>query len=377
MNADSVSSHGGYARSVARHSLGWLVAANFVGALLAVLLLWPEANSLLAPFTYGRWVPLHLDWQLYGWCSLPLTGVLMAAVAGGPEHPATSCSFRLSLRIWSVTLLLGGFSWLGGTVSGKLFLDWAGWARPLLPLAMAALWFALAGALRDRWAPLHGGRKALLVSVLGVLALVPFVLYYTAGPGTFPAVNPDSGGATGTSLLGSNLGIVAVGGLLPLLLQLPRKSVSKTRTRLSLLFWPVLAGSAVWFALRPHGDVSHHEPGEIIGLGLVLAMVPVVIGHLGSFQWPVAAERWWRAAAAWWIALVASGWVIFLPGVSESVKFTHVLVAHSHLAMAGLVSSVGGAVLAALGCAPGRASAGFWWWQLGCLAHVLVLLAIG
>ncbi|MFI5337648.1 MAG: hypothetical protein ACHQ5A_12745, partial [Opitutales bacterium] len=142
-------------------------------------------------------------------------------------------------------------------------------------------------------------------------------------------------------------------------------------------FWPVLAGSAVWFALRPHGDVSHHESGEIFGLGLMLAMVPVVIAHLGSFQWPVAAERWWRAAAAWWIILVASGWIIFLPGVSEAVKFTHVLVAHSHLAMAGLVSSVGGALLAALGCAPGRASAGFWWWQLGCLAHVLVLLAIG
>ncbi len=63
------------ATAVCRHNLGWLVAANLVGLLLAVLLLWPGLNDLLAPLTYGRWVPLHLDWQLYDWCSLPLVGV--------------------------------------------------------------------------------------------------------------------------------------------------------------------------------------------------------------------------------------------------------------------------------------------------------------
>lgn len=52
------------ARSVARHALAWLAAANAVGVLLAALLLWPQLNRALAPFTYGRWMPLHLDWQL-------------------------------------------------------------------------------------------------------------------------------------------------------------------------------------------------------------------------------------------------------------------------------------------------------------------------
>ena len=60
--------------AVRRHSLGWLVAANLVGVLLAALLLWPGLNDQLAPLTYGRWVPLHLDWQLW----------LVLAAAGRP-----------------------------------------------------------------------------------------------------------------------------------------------------------------------------------------------------------------------------------------------------------------------------------------------------
>ncbi len=57
-------------------SLGWLVLGNLGGVLLAIFLLWPEANRFLAPFTYGRWIALHLDFHLYGWCSFPLLAML-------------------------------------------------------------------------------------------------------------------------------------------------------------------------------------------------------------------------------------------------------------------------------------------------------------
>ena len=50
-----------FGRTVALHSLGWLVAANVVGVWLGVTLLWPEMGDRLAPLTFGRWVPLHLD----------------------------------------------------------------------------------------------------------------------------------------------------------------------------------------------------------------------------------------------------------------------------------------------------------------------------
>ena len=367
----------GAARSLARHALGWLVAANAVGVLLAVLLLWPEGNTLFAPFTYGRWMPLHLDWQLYGWCALPLVGALLAGYADPADESASGCSARLALRIWSLALLLGGVSWLGGTVSGKLFLDWAGWARPLLPLAMGALWWTLAASLAPQWAHLPGGRKALLTSLLAVLAAVPFILYHTTGPDGFPAVNPDSGGATGNSLLGSTLGVIAIGGLLPVLLRRPRMETPGRWARLAPWFWPALLLSFGWFGLRPHGDVSHHDAGEILSLALLFAWIPLTFAHFSSFAWPAAAGRWLRASAGWWLALVVSGWLMFLPGVAELAKFTHGLVAHSHLAMGGMASSVAGAVLATLGRAPGRDSAGFWWWQGACVGHVLTLLLIG
>jgi cytochrome c oxidase cbb3-type subunit 1 len=67
----------------------------------------------------------------------------------------------------------------------------------------------------------------------------------------------------------------------------------------------------------------------------------------------------------------------FWPGVSERFKFTDVLVAHAHLAMAGAVTSLGAALLAAFGRAPGGGAAGFWAWQLGLAVQLAALVALG
>jgi cytochrome c oxidase cbb3-type subunit 1 len=131
------------ATPVRRHALGWLVAGNAVGVLLAAELLWPSLGDALAPLSYGRWMPLHLNWQLYGWCAVPLVGGLFAGLLDR-RHPQAARHASLALVAWSLALALGGVSWLGGVTSGKLFLDWAGWARPLLPAAMVVLWTVLA-----------------------------------------------------------------------------------------------------------------------------------------------------------------------------------------------------------------------------------------
>src|SRR5947208_373392 len=57
--------------ATAWHSLLWLVLANCVGVLLAAMLLFPGINALLGEWTYGRWMAVHMNLQLYGWCSLP------------------------------------------------------------------------------------------------------------------------------------------------------------------------------------------------------------------------------------------------------------------------------------------------------------------
>jgi cytochrome c oxidase cbb3-type subunit 1 len=168
-----------FARAVAVHSLGWLAAANLVGVWLGVSVLWPAAGNLLAPLTYGRWSPLHLDWQLYGWCSMPVVGALLAW-GFDLRHPHVRRHAQVALGSWSAALALGGVAWLGGTVSGKLFLDWHGWARPLLPLAMHILWALLAV---HTWWRGHAcsGARALRIVILVLLLIVPSVLYWSMG----------------------------------------------------------------------------------------------------------------------------------------------------------------------------------------------------
>jgi len=94
------------------------------------------------------------------------------------------------------------------------------------------------------------------------------------------------------------------------------------------------------------------------------------------WAWPEAARPWRWAAAGWWGLLVLSGWITFLPGFSEALKFTHGLVAHAHLAMAGFVTSVNGMIVVTL--AGRRAPRGvFALWQGGCALFVAAMLALG
>lgn len=350
------------AASVRRHALGWLVATNAVGLWLAASLCWPELGDLAAPLTYGRWMPVHLDGQLYGWCALPLVGALFAFLL---RDERDVFSGRLGLWFWTSALAFATVSWLAGRASGKLFLDFAGAARWVWSTALLGLWCVLA---RAWWRQRAGG--VLAVALLALLLAVPFVLFWAENLALYPAVNPHSGGATGASLLGSTLALLVVFGLLPRLLDLPAEKPDR-------LFWPAMALCAAYFAGMRHTHASHHEIGQIIGLSLLVAWVPLVVVRARAFRWSEAAQPWWRAAFWWWAALVADGLLTFLPGWSERLKFTNALVAHSHLAMAGLVTSAHGAILASLG--------GTWrvprWalrlWQGACVVHVAALLWLG
>lgn len=354
-----------FSPTIERHAFGWLVAANAVGLWLAALLLWPALGQLTGPLGYGRWMPLHLDWQLYGWCALPLVGVLLAWLVA--PDAAGRLHVRLALGAWSTALLLGGISWLAGVTSGKLFLDWHGWARPLLPAAMLVLWSVL--ALHAWLRRGESGRAAGLARALLLLALlaVPNLLFWAAGRDVYPAVNPHSGGATGASLLGSTLAIIAIFGALPALLRVPGRQ--------AWWYWAALAASAGGFLAADHGDASHHAPGQIAALAVLLPWAGLLPLHLRRFAWQAAARPWLRAALAWWAVLVVTGFLVFLPGWSERLKFTNALVAHAHLAMAGLVTSLNLAILRQL--RGGGTEHGFWLWQGGCLVQVLALAALG
>ncbi|MFP5207120.1 MAG: hypothetical protein ACLGSH_17340, partial [Acidobacteriota bacterium] len=323
--------------NAAWHALLWLVIANSAGVLLAILLLAPGLNPLLGEWTYGRWMMVHMNLELYGWTSLPMVGFLVRVY--GADRGARASWCRPMLWLWSAALAAGAFSWLAGHTTGKLFLDWTGYARIFFCAALLALWAFLVLAsiasrrdLPSRSAAAWAGK----IAGLAVLLAVPFVLYSVSAPGGYPPVNPATGGPTGASQLESSLAIVLILLMLPFGLA-PRKPA---RSRAIALAWIVLGAEAVLCASLGRGDVSHHQPAQYLSLAGVLAWIPLVPAYHRAFAWNPNTRLWRRAFQAWWAALVVTGWIFFLPGVLDHFKFTDGLVGHSFVAMAGFTSSL-------------------------------------
>lgn len=363
--------------NAAWHSVFWLVVANAVGVLIAILLLVPALNRQLGEWTYGRWVIVHMNLELYGWTSLPLVGFLFRVYGADRGPTANWC--RPVLWVWSASLIVGAFSWLSGHSSGKLFLDWSGYSRMLFPDALLALWLLLVLALIGNWREFENANLiawAAKLAGLVVLLTVPFVIYIASGPNTYPPVNPDTGGPTGASQLESSLAIVAILLMLPFGLA-PRK---RGKTRAIVFAWIALAAESILCAALGRADISHHQPVQFLSLGSLLVWVPITPAYYAAFAWHKSTRRWRLAFLWWWAALVATGWILFLPGVLDHFKFTDGLVGHSFVAMAGFTSSLIIFVMVQLLGDDGwilNRMRSFLAWNGSVIAYVVVMLVAG
>lgn len=312
------------------HALGWLVVANAVGVWMATLLVFPLLGTMLGELTYGRWVPVHLNLQLYGWCSLPLVGFLIHLYHA--EGSKVAGYGRSVVWLWSAALLVGAVSWLSGESTGKIFLDWNGMARYFYTAVLFCFWLFLAvswwGRRRD------SGARSLLIGLF-VLLPVPAVMFMAADPSVYPPVNADTGGPTGASLLGSTLSIIV------LLLLAPTISKRKNQRRgckcWGKVCWSLVVLESILFVLTEGSGKSHHDMEQILSLGALLVWIPLIPVYLRQWRWQM--PIWMVATCGWLILLIFTGWVSFLPGFLDHLKFTNGLVAHSHLAMGGFVTS--------------------------------------
>ena len=360
------------------HSLVWLVLGNVMGVMIAILLLLPGLNPWLGEWTYGRWMMVHMNTALYGWCSLPMLGFLFKVYGADRGRLAAWC--RPVLWLWSGALVAGSISWLSDQSSGKLFLDWSGYARVFFPLAMGILWLLLMLAFFQRpRAKSDSGLAACAAKVVGlaILAAVPFAIYFASSPNIYPAVNPDTGGPTGASQLESSLGIVLI--LLVLPFGITRRKQSSTRT--VAFSWIVFLAEAVLCTLMSRADISHHRPAQYLSLAALLVWIPLIPAYYGVFRWHAATRRWRIAMFWWWGGLVVSGWVLFLPGVLDRIKFTDVLVGHSLTAVAGFLTALLIVVMIQL---IGEQDAwifnrtwSFQAWNMGVLAYVVIITIAG
>jgi len=363
--------------SAAWHGLFWLVFANAVGVLIAVLLLFPSLSTQLGECTYGRWIMVHMNLELYGWTSLPLVGFLFHVYGADRGVPAPWS--RPILWAWSAALAVGVLSWLSGQSSGKLFLDWSGYARVLFPAALLALWLLLTVAFIANRGQLRSVPVAATsAKALGLLILlaVPFLLYFASSPAIYPPVNPDTGGPTGASQLESSLDVVLI--LLALPFGLTRRK--PRRARVIALGWIVLAAEAVLCASLGRGDMSHRLPAQYLSLACLLLWLPLTPAYYAAFQWNSNTRRWRIAFLSWWAALVLTGWVFFLPGILDHFKFTDALVGHSFVAMAGFTSSLIIFVMVQLLGDGGwifNRSRSFYLWNASVIAYILLMTVAG
>lgn len=368
----------GLAEELAIAALGWLAAGCAVGLLLALLLAWPDLNALLAPLTYGRWVPVHLDAMLYGWTALPLVGLLLRLYLPGASGERAG---RAALAAWSGALGAGVLSLLAGGSSGKLFLELRGPAEWLFLAGLALLWLALAsGFLRD----LRGERRAparilaLRGGFLLLLATVPFAMFIAMDPRRYPPIDPTTGGPTGTDLLASTLAILPVFIALPALLDLERAP----RAPKPSLLWTLFAVHCAALPAFGLGDRVHADPRQILAIATVLVWPWPLGRHLLGHVWPAGSRRWLAALGVWGTLLSTSALATFWPGILDRVKFTHALVGHAHLAMAGFTTSFAALLLHALlrdSPAAGALAAPrpFALWQAGTALHVAALAVLG
>ncbi len=365
-------------RCVVWHALLWLALGNAIGVMIAVLLLWPGLNAYLGEWTYGRWMMVHMNTALYGWCGLPMLGFLFRVY--GAERGPLAAWCRPVVWLWSGALVIGSAYWLQGHSSGKLFLDWTGYPRIFLALSMFALWILLATALyrRMRSSP-AAPKRVYAAKVLGLLILlaVPFAVYAASSPDVYPVFNPDTGGPTGASQLESSLGIVAI--LLVLPFGIARR---KAQTSRSVVFSWLLFGAEVLLCISiGRGIESHHQRTQYFALASVLVWMLLVPAYYRAFTWNSAAARWRKAMFWWWGGLVVTGWVLFLPGVLDRMKFTDGLVGHSLAAVAGFLSALLIFVMQQLLGEEGEAifnrSWSFYAWNVGVLAYVVVMTIAG
>lgn len=321
--------------SASWHALAWLVVGNTIGVMLAVLLLMPSLNSWLGEWTYGRWMMVHMNTALFGWASLPMLAFLFRVYGVGNSR--TGSWSRAVVWLWSAGLFVGCASWLSGQSSGKLFLDWSGFARVFFITVLVVLWLFLAVAFAGQVRRQSVSAAVLVVKALGLLALlaVPLALYLASSPAGYPHVNPDTGGPTGQSQLESSLGVVV------LLLVVPFGIAPRRECRRNVVSfaWSALAAEAMLCAVLGRADVSHHVIAQWLSLASLLVWIPLVPTYYAAFTWNAATRLWRRAFQWWWGALVVTGWVLFLPGVLDRAKFTDTLVGHSLMAVAGFLSA--------------------------------------
>lgn len=369
------SKHSYAAYNIAFFSLLFLFIGNIFGLLLSVLIIWPDLNNLSEGITYGRLVPVHLNTQLYGWCALPLLGLLYAIFLRDVDWKVKSSS--LPIYSWTCSLLIGAISWIMGSTTGKIFLEWKGIPKYLFITNLVYLLLFLGIKFSKNRA--HDSRLILSFKIilLSLLTFIPFIFLKALSIETFPPINTISSGATGTSLLLSTLVVVFIMILSPRVLK-----IGNLNKNSSNILFSVLAAHFVLGLCTNVANSSNLDLDQIFGLSSLIIWIPLVYWYYRNIHLNPLQKKWIYAVYFYGLILVLSATSMFLAPILSEIKFTSFLVAHVHLAMGGVLSSYLIFILMNLDFLKhfqhifSRVRI-FWTYNLGLVLHLLSLMLIG
>lgn len=345
-----------------------LLIAAILSSVLSLQLIDPSivANEYL---NFGRLVPLHLDWTLYGWLSFPLIGFLFDLK--GKCRPQSS-AIKIGLWFWFSTLILSSLYILLGHSSGKLFLEFTDLSRYLFTLNLATL--SMAYIIESFFIAKQSFVQKYILNTCAVL--VPIVWFFASSAKVYPPINPNSGGPTGASLMASTLVI------LPVFILLAEKLDNKITFTDTKNYWILLLVHFLIFVfISDHGSISNDNLGQIVAIASLIIW-PFLLIKL-FFKNPSSAYlRSWKLSMFVWFGILSiSALIMFLPSVLSYAKFTSIIVAHTHLAMAGFLSSFSFLVLGSIidddlitRCFP---KTFFKKWHGIQIAHITILLLLG
>lgn len=360
-------------RILTKSSLFFLLVGNLIGLLLSILLAFPDTNFLLPEVNFGRLVPVHLNFQLYGWSAIPLIGLILNLFLDKNQWIHRTAS--LPVFIWSLSLCIGAISWVLGYSSGKLFLEWQGFAKYVFLFNLGILWcFTAYSYFLGQFKEDTKGAKILKVVLIAILSSIPFIFYQALSPNLFPPINKISSGATGSSLLLSTLAVIFIMLILPLILKVTR--VRAINTYFVFIFFFLHAFLSKYINLS---HSTNFDKDQIIGLSSLIIWIPLIYLYYRDFKFHKCSRQWLLSCLFWGTILTLTAIYMFLPPQLIVAKFSSYLVTHVHLAMGGFISSLCMIILTSLPNTNSHLGDKklFSLWHIGLLMHFTSTIILG
>jgi len=326
----------------------WLLAGSVLGLLAAWKMTHPGLLDSMGWLTFGRIRPAHLNAVIYGWAS-------QAGIGTGLWLMARLCRVRLmhsSLVIsaavfWNVGVLVGVLGILAGDSRSIEWLEFPGYATPILFLAYAFIGVWAVVMFRYR----KPGR--VYVSQWYLLAAFLWFPWMYATANILLVWQPVLGPAQGAvnwwfahNLLGlwfTPIGLASAYYMIPKILGRPIRGYS-----LSVLgFWSLAIFSS-WNGM--HHLIGGPFPAWMISAGVaasLLMFIPVVAaainfhltmrGGFDALKWSPAL-RFTVFGAMGYTVVSLQGGLMAIPSLNAVTHFTDTTIGHAHLGMYGFFS---------------------------------------